>query len=337
MTVPPVQRFESDSGVRIYRISCQAFPGLVAHTYLLLGAGPVTLVDTGSGFGDSTKQLLAGLGEVRDRFGEPITSRDIARVIITHGHLDHFGGLAQLKGPITAEVGIHELDRWVLVGYEERVVVATKGMAFFLEQAGVPADQRADLIELYGSGKQHVKSVAVDFVLTDGQSFDGLEIIHTPGHCPGQVCIKISDVLLSADHVLPRTTPHQNPESITAWTGLGHYLDALTKIEKVPGVRLALGGHEGPIENFYPRIGEIRVDHDKKLDRIFGLLRAPGGLTIQDLCRSMYPTVTGWNVLLALTEVGAHVEYLYERGSLGVVNVEQVEREINPPLRYLAR
>lgn len=337
MTLPPVQRFESNTGVRIYRVSCQAFPGLVAHAYLLIGAGPVTLVDTGSGFGDSTRQLLTGLAELGPAFGETITPQDIERVIITHGHMDHFGGLAQVTGPITAEVGIHELDRWVLVSYEERVLVATKAMGFYLEHAGVPTERRAGLLEMYGSGKKHVKSVAVDFVLSDGQSFDGLEFIHTPGHCPGQVCIRIGDVLLSADHVLPKTTPHQNPESITAWTGLGHYLDALTKIERVPGVRLALGGHEGPIDNFYDRIGEIRIDHERKLDRIFELLRAPEGSTIQALCDRMYPKLSGWNVLLALTEVGAHVEYLYERGALRVANIDEVEREANPPLRYLAR
>lgn len=337
MTLPPVQRFESNTGVRIYRISCQAFPGLVAHTYLLIGAGPVTLVDTGSGYGDSTPQLLAGLERLKHDFGESVGVRDIKRVILTHGHMDHFGGLAQVTRPITAEVGIHELDRWVLVAYEERVLVATKAMTFYLEQAGVPTDQRAALLAMYTEGKQHVKSVRVDFTLFDGQEFDGMTMIHTPGHCPGQVCIKIGDVLLSADHVLPKTTPHQSPESITAWTGLGHYLDALTKIGQVPGVRLALGGHEGPIENFYQRIDQIRDDHERKLDRILGFLAEPAGQTIQQLCLAMYPNLKGWNVLLALTEVGAHVEYLYERGRLKVVNVDQLERAANPPLLYAAR
>ena len=337
MPVPPVERFESSTGVRIYRVSCQAFPTLVAHTYLLVGAGPITLVDTGSGYGDSTPQILAGLDTIRTEFGEPVSVRDIARVIITHGHMDHFGGLAQMAGPITAEVGIHELDKWVLESYEERVVVATKGMAFYLEQAGVPAENRTGLLELYAFSKRHVKSVRVDFTLFDEQTFDGLEIIHTPGHCPGQVCIKIGDVLLSADHVLPRTTPHQNPESITAWTGLGHYLEALVKIGKVDGVRLALGGHEAPITDFYPRIEAIRIDHERKLDRIFGLLNDPAGSTIQDVTSRMYPALDGWTVRLALTEVGAHVEYLYQRGSLHVANLDQVEREANPPLRYTAR
>jgi len=58
--LPPVARFDSSSNVRIYRVSCRAFPGLVTHVYLLLGAGPVTLVDTGSGYGESTADLFAG-------------------------------------------------------------------------------------------------------------------------------------------------------------------------------------------------------------------------------------------------------------------------------------
>lgn len=332
--LPPVARFESNTGVRIYRISCQAFPGLVGHCYLVLGAGPVTLVDTGSGFGDSTRQILAGFDAIRAEFGETVTVGDVDRVLITHGHLDHFGGLAQVAGPITAEVGIHELDRWVLELYEERVLVATKAVGFYLETAGVPVARRRDLLDMYSLAKQRVRPVRPDLILSDGQVLDGIEVIHVPGHCPGQVCLRIGDVLLSADHVLPRTTPHQSPESITAWTGLGHYLDALTKIGRVDGIRLALGGHETPFENFYDRIELIRADHDRKLDRIHGLLKEPDGVTIQGLCDRMYPTVRDWDVLLALTEVGAHVEYLYQRGGVRVANVSELAGDGNPALRF---
>ena len=51
----------------------------------------------------------------------------------------------------------------------------------------------------------------------------------------------------------------------------------------------------------------------------------------------MYPNVKGWNVRLALTEMGARIEYLYERGALRVVNVNQLERAADPPLRYVVR
>lgn len=335
--LPPVARFTSSSGVRIYRMSCQAFPSLVAHTYLLLGAGPPTLVDTGSGFGESTRQLFAGLEAVRSDYGEPVAAADIRRILITHGHHDHFGGLVGMAGRVTAEVGIHVLDRWVLTGYEERLVVATKGIRLFLERAGVPPAKEQALLAMYQSTKGKIRSVPVDFVLRDGMTLDGLEFLHVPGHCPGQVCIRVGDVLLTADHVLPRTTPHQSPESITASTGLGHYLESLDRISRLDGIRLCLGGHEAPFEDLAGRADAIRRDHDRKLDRIFGRLREVGPATMEELTVWMYPGVAGWDVLLAIEEVGAHVEYLYERGALLVANLGEIDREENPAIRFGVR
>jgi glyoxylase-like metal-dependent hydrolase (beta-lactamase superfamily II) len=333
LPLPPVQRFQSDTGVRIYRISCQAFPGLVAHAYLLLGAGPITLVDTGSGHGDSTRQLLDGLSEVRERFGEPIGARDIRRILITHGHHDHFGGLVQMDGPIVAEVGIHELDRWVLTGYEERIVVASRGLLHFLERAGVPAEEQRRLLEMYHGTKRDLKSVRVDFTVQDGQELDGLRFIHVPGHCPGQVCIRIGDALLTADHVLPVTTPHQSPESITASTGLRHYLESLARIGREADIRLCLGGHERPFEDLPGRVEEIRAHHDRKLARMLDALR-PRPLTMDQLTAIIYPDVAGRDVLLAILEVGAHVEYLYERGDLRAANFEEIGRQENPAIQF---
>jgi len=335
--LPPVAHFTSSTGVRIYRISCQAFPSLVAHAYLLLGAGPPTLVDTGSGYGDSTAHLLAGLDTVRREFGEPVTVADIRRILITHGHHDHFGGLIGLGGKVTAEVGIHLLDRWVLTSYEERLTVATRGIRLFLERAGVPAAKEQALLEMYRSTKRNMRSVAVDFTLHDGMVLDGLEFHHVPGHCPGQVCIRAGDVLLTADHVLPRTTPHQSPESITASTGLRHYLESLDRIGRLDGIALCLGGHEAPFDDLAGRVGEIRRDHDRKLERIAARLREAGPQTMEEVTAWMYPRVAGWDILLAIEEVGAHVEYLYERGDLMVANVQEIEREENPALRFALR
>jgi hypothetical protein len=147
----------------------------------------------------------------------------------------------------------------------------------------------------------------------------------------------VGDVLLTADHVLPRTTPHQSPESITASTGLRHYLESLERIGRVEGIRLCLGGHEEPFPDLYGRVRDIRRDHEGKLDRIRAHLHAAGTLTMDELSGRMYPKVEGWHELLAIEEVGAHVEYLYERGELGVANVAELEDGENPALRFVLR
>jgi glyoxylase-like metal-dependent hydrolase (beta-lactamase superfamily II) len=335
--LPEVRRFDSNTGVRIYRIACDAFPGLIVHAYLLLEAGPPTLVDTGTGFGEANAQLFAGIEKVRSEFGEPITLADIKRIIITHGHIDHFGGLAAVHAKVPqAEIAIHELDSRILTAFEERVAVAKKAIRRFLQAAGVHADLLAGFMDIYGFSKKNVHSLPVSRTLVDGEQFDGLQFIHTPGHCPGQVCIGVGDVLLSADHILPEISPHQAPESIMPYTGLGHYLESLDKVGRMGGFDLALGGHQGPIQDVYKRIAEIRQSHTRKLEKILEIIRrSPQPLTTDEISKQLYTHVKGFHVLLALEEVAAHVEYLYQHGKLTIANLAEYQREENPPLRYV--
>ncbi len=334
--LPPVEHFQSSSGVAIYRLPLQLFPNdFTGYAYALEGAGPLTLVDAGSGMWRSNHDLEAGFQQLRDRFDVRFQLADIERVIITHGHIDHFGGLAFVLEKCRAQVGIHELDKRVLTDYEERVIVATKALGIYFERAGIEPALRQDLFEMYGFAKQHVSAIDVDFNIEDEQVIDGMEFIHTPGHCPGQVCIRLGDVLLSADHVLSRTTPHQSPESITHYMGLDHYADSLRKVLKYSGIRLALGGHEDPIHDLYGRIHAIRASHNRKLERIRLIMRQQGApMTIGEISRAMYPDVQGYHILLALEEAGAHVEYLYQHGHLTIANLKEFEAEPNPAILY---
>jgi glyoxylase-like metal-dependent hydrolase (beta-lactamase superfamily II) len=335
--MPSVQQFTTRSGVRIYRMPLVVFPnGFVGYSYLVLNAGPPTLIDTGSGFESSNADLLAGLGAVRDDFGETVSETDIARIIITHGHLDHHGGTAFIAERTGANVGIHELDRRVLTNYEERVIMATKDLTVYLERAGVPEERRSQMLDMYGFAKKHVKSVHVDFSIDEDIAFEGMQFFHVPGHCPGQVCILIDEVMITSDHILPWTTPHQAPESITHYMGLGHYKDSLRKIEKVDGIELGLGGHEDPIDDVYTRIQGIHHSHQRKLNRVIDIMQAAASpMTIDGITQAMYPDKSGYEILLALEEAGAHIEYLYQHGEISVANLDEIEKEKNPPLMYI--
>jgi glyoxylase-like metal-dependent hydrolase (beta-lactamase superfamily II) len=333
--LPAIERFESNIGVRIYRMPVEAFPGFIAYTYLLLDGSAPILVDTGSNLETSQKDLLDGIAAVRDDFGEHIEVEDINQILITHAHIDHHGGLNFMYDRTRARIGVHALDRRILMAYEERIVMTVRNVRLFLQSAGVSEKTINGLLEIYGFAKRLIKSQRVDFLLEEGYPLEYMEFIHTPGHCPGQVCIRVGDIMLTADHILGRITPHQAPESITHFTGLGHYLESLDKVAEIQGIDLALGGHEKPIRNMYARIDAIRIDHQKKLDNILSIIRkAKEPLNISEISKQLYPDVQSYNILLALEETGAHVEYLYERGHIGIENLDAVEHEAAPILRY---
>jgi len=293
------------------------------------------LIDTGSGFGSSNQNLEAGLQAVSERLGRSIGFEDLTHVLITHGHIDHFGGLSYVRPRTSALVGVHELDLRNLTNYEERLAVVSRRLREFLAEAGVAPDQITNLIETYKITKSLYHSVRVDFTYEAiGMRLGPLEMLHVPGHCAGQVVIRLHDVLFSGDHVLQETSPHQSPEHLTLSTGLHHYLNSLDILNSwIEGIHLTLGGHKAPIIDLPSRIAAIQQLHSDRLQCVLDLLTEPH--TICEVSQALFGQVYGYNVLLALEEAGAHVEYLYQRGLLGIANLNELERSEGPvPIRY---
>ncbi len=333
--LPPVRRFTSNTGVRIYRIAFEFIPNLSGRVYLLLGAGPPTLVDTGSGGPAAVAALWGGLETVRLEFGEAFEPAGIGRILITHAHVDHYGGLAEFVRRTGAEVGVHPLDSRAVSACEERAVLGEQAFESFMRRAGISAAGRSALLEGYERTKTHLQSCPVDLLLDDGRELDGLRIIHIPGHSPGHVAILAGDVLLAGDHILSRTMTQQWPESVAAYTGLGHYLESIDKVSRIGGIELVLGGHEPPVREVYKRIETIRESHLRRVERVFDVLRSSSQpLTVEEITRRIYTRQSDLYAFLALSDVGARVEYLDQRGRLAVANLDEIRNEENPGLRY---
>lgn len=331
-----VTRYLTRGGVRIYGFRVETFPGHFNNIYLILDGPHSTLFDVGSGLPDSNAGLDAAMHAMRERFGESIRLDQVQHVVISHSHMDHFGHVGYFVDHTEAQVYVHELDARVLQNFEERIVLACKDLRVFMERAGLKPQARADLEEMYRLSKSFFKSIRVDRVLKDRDRIvNGYVVHHVPGHCPGQICLQVDDVLLTADHVLSRITPHQSPASITPFCGLELYLASLEKIRQMPGVNLALPGHEAVIPELAPRVDAITAHHQRRLEQVLDICRAPS--TLVDISKRLFGERSGYTRLLALEEAGAHVEYLFQRGELAIANLDQVASETNPVIYYEAR
>jgi glyoxylase-like metal-dependent hydrolase (beta-lactamase superfamily II) len=102
------------------------------------------------------------------------------------------------------------------------------------------------------------------------------------------------------------------PRSLAKHTGLAEYLHSLDRLELWAGdARLGLGGHGPPIRDVAGRIEEIRAHHEARLHAVLQAMDGPA--TIREVADRLFPTAGGYHRLLALEEVGAHVEYLHAR------------------------
>ncbi len=97
-------------------------------------------------------------------------------ILLTHGHGDHIGAIQEIKGRTNIPICIHKDDAEML------------------------KDSRKNLTSLMGMPAVNVEA---DRLLSDGDVVEigdlKLNIIHTPGHTRGSICIRVNEVIFSGD------------------------------------------------------------------------------------------------------------------------------------------
>lgn len=104
---------------------------------------------------------------------------DIKRIILTHAHQSHLGGLVALKEATGARVYAHDWEAEIIAGRRKVQVPSTTG---FWPKKPL---QIYPLQVAFVLGLGMPKPCEVDENLKDGDHVGPLTVIHAPGHTPG--------------------------------------------------------------------------------------------------------------------------------------------------------
>lgn len=147
----------------------------ISNAFLIV-EDELTLVDTGlKGSQGCIVRAVQGLG---------YNPSAITKVVLTHCHLDHAGGIAAIKRATGASVLAHRIEARFIsrkepLPYRKHII-----------------SPKSWLLHLLFMPLLRYEGVFVDNLLDDGSTLNalgGLEVIHTPGHSPGHVCLYSSE------------------------------------------------------------------------------------------------------------------------------------------------
>jgi len=319
-------KFETVNGVNIHRIPLEAYPGFWVYAYLLVNDEYKILIDCGSGTDVSHTNLMNGLAQIG------LSPRNLTHILLTHAHIDHYGGLSMVKPLTDAKFGCHELDRQTVAEHDSHIETTKRNIASVLTGAGLAQDAIDPLLDIYGFMQSLYRSVQVDFEYESiGMKVGPLELVHLPGHCAGHVAMRVDDIVLCGDMVVEGVTPHINPGSIGSNSGLSLYLDSLQRLLSfASGAHLVLNGHDDAITNLPERVDATHKNLIRRMSKAIEALVEP--MTIREAADYVYGESDGYQRLLIMEKTGAYIEYFLAEGLLSIINQTEVGQGI--PAKY---
>ena len=284
---------------------------------LVLPGEPLAIVDAGPHSPEAQAALTAGLRKLGRR------PEEIARVVITHAHADHYGLASWIVGRSGAEVIAHPLTHaW---GDDDNQGELKQFMLRTMRAGGVPDALIEGMRSIYEHLDGFAEPLPVDREVNDGDELQlggsRWTVLHTPGHASGHICLWSAEqgVLLSGDHLIGHISSNAMIEPVAPGDprpgrSLPAYLESLRRTAGL-GVRVAYPGHGDVVRKLGQLIDDRLRHHDDRKLRLAEFLGG-GPATAYELSARLFPRLHPSQVFLAISEVLGHLQLLEEEGSL---------------------
>ena len=223
-------------------------PANAVNVYLIEGPdGNYTLVDA------AIPGLLPTLRRGMARRGVPLER--IVRVLVTHAHPDHIGGLPELLAVLPVPIWIHAEDAPFARGEQRQLLPPTETLTGLNRQ----------LSRVAANGSQ--PAVPIARILTGGEVlnevYPGLTVVHLPGHSPGHSGFSLPDqhLLLGGDVVM-----HMLPWRLTL--PMASFTPNMLEAKRSIGTVAAMDVHTLGIGHGPPLVGNAAAYLDALVQRV---------------------------------------------------------------------
>lgn len=315
-----IKPFPDVENIQVIPIPMPDFSDLITANVFAVGKGPLTLIDTGpkiqGSFGFIQQHLKLG----------GFSIEDVERIIITHGHADHFGLAVNIREAAghPVECFIHPEDKWRVLSENFIHDLWSKEMDDFSAMVGLPEEEIEKIKKRFSTFKELCDPLDEVSIMEDGDEFIGndfqLKVIHTPGHSSGSCCLYEcrQKVLFSGDHIIKHITPNplveikrdrlrdQNYQSLTA------YMSSLNKITDL-NTRFVFPAHGEHIEDLPAIIASYTAHHQQRLEQVWNALKKKTQ-PLYYLIDDVFTYVPENDTFLALSEIVVHLEILVNEG-----------------------
>ena len=285
--------------------------------YLLRGDDGDTLVDCGIAAGvdggdpgpDGTAAVSAALAAAGS------TLERLERLVVTHAHIDHFGLAGEVVRRSGGELWMHRRTDLDLAKYDDPEEAVDR-RTLMLADHGLYGDELTESSEGLRDWLPVMPSVGRPSRLLDGgERFSAggrtWEIVHTPGHSPGHVCLWNAEerLLCSGDHLLQVVSPPVTFERGFEPDPMGSYLESLDRVRDL-GPELVLPGHGTPFRNGARRAEAIAAAKRRRLTQVRELVEARTR-TVPELTAELFGSaqLTGAQRHFVTAEILAYLAY----------------------------